>query len=672
MEIIDSESDLLAVQAAEEFSFADDEAQIVFGNQLNVLRRNREFCDVVLSIGQHEIAGHKCVLAVAIPRLFLMFSKDARQTYELDELDIDYESVETLVEFAYTYRLIAKPEDVKKLFRAAAKLQMDRVVQACGAFLIAHVKVSSCVGVRSIINREYTSSLADDIDAFIKENFAEIVVTPDFISLPRVQIEVIQKSEQEANQTNELQLCQMGVDWVRKCVVDEDWTLDSVTEKVHLLFLKDDDNTLHDCVELSDLDKEFNRETCVQDYKVLSKTKLAPLNKNGSKASRGNSLNRNPVRSRQLLYSGHTNGSGNGHTHSDINLDIKWKIIAVMQTADRTHIALAVADRKLVALSVVQRVVTSNGNGTNGSGDNGNHVQEENGNGHKMESLAVMRAARCAFGASCFGDKIVVAGGYNRGECLATAEVFDPKRNEWTFLAPMLSPRARFDIAVLGQNVYAVCGSDGSKDLQTAECYDFETKAWETIASLSSPRSSAGVCALEDRVICVGGWTGQTVMKCVDAYDPSVDQWLPYSPLQTSRSQAGVDVLDGRIYVVGGCDQWDRLCTVEAYDPRSDTWSFVAPLSSARRGAGVTHHGGKLYVIGGSDGTQSLTTVEIYDPRTNRWSSGPSLSISRSNLECVELDGQLFAIGGYSGKVFLNSLEVLDSTESEWTEFITL
>lgn len=57
----------------------------------------------------------------------------------------------------------------------------------------------------------------------------------------------------------------MAVDFLKKCIVDGEWTLDVMTEKVHLLFLKDEDNMLHDCVELDEAqDKKLNQETCVQ------------------------------------------------------------------------------------------------------------------------------------------------------------------------------------------------------------------------------------------------------------------------------------------------------------------------------------------------------------------------------------------------------------------------
>ena len=174
-------------------------------------------------------------------------------------------------------------------------------------------------------------------------------------------------------------------------------------------------------------------------------------------------------------------------------------------------------DRKLVSISVVQRVTTSNGAG----GDNGVlSPHDQNGHGQKLESLAVMLGEKSETSAfeietkeysvmstksivfrwtvcdlfcspppqlldvhsvprhtttksswlvrfdgkfpwcitECHRWGVVSSGGYNRGECLSTAEVFDPRTNQWTFLAPMQSPRARFDIAVLDENVYAVCG----------------------------------------------------------------------------------------------------------------------------------------------------------------------------------------------------------------------
>lgn len=77
----------------------------------------------------------------------------------------------------------------------------------------------------------------------------------------------------------------------------------------------------------------------------------------------------------------------------------------VVRFSDRTHIAVAVADRKLISLSVVQRVpvnIVSSGESLT--------MHEENGHENEMKPLPQMKAPRCAFGAASFDDKIVVAG----------------------------------------------------------------------------------------------------------------------------------------------------------------------------------------------------------------------------------------------------------------------
>lgn len=45
--------------------------------RLNTFRRNRELCDVVLFVKEHEILAHKVVLASISNALFDMFQKES-------------------------------------------------------------------------------------------------------------------------------------------------------------------------------------------------------------------------------------------------------------------------------------------------------------------------------------------------------------------------------------------------------------------------------------------------------------------------------------------------------------------------------------------------------------------------------------------------------------------
>ena len=91
---------------------------------------------------------------------------------------------------------------------------------------------------------------------------------------------------------------------------------------------------------------------------------------------------------------------------------------------------------------------------------------------------------------SCY----VFLGGYDRGDCLKTAMLYDPKTNKWSALPSMLEHRGRLDIAVVDGKVYAVGGSSGNKELMTAEVYDSRTGAvkWQRVPSCRLPRASCG------------------------------------------------------------------------------------------------------------------------------------------------------------------------------------
>ena len=51
-----------------------------------------------------------------------------------------------------------------------------------------------------------------------------------------------------------------------------------------------------------------------------------------------------------------------------------------------------------------------------------------------------------------------LVGGYDRGECLKSAEEYDVLKSEWRQLPDMVCGRGRFDAAAAGSCIYAVAG----------------------------------------------------------------------------------------------------------------------------------------------------------------------------------------------------------------------
>lgn len=115
-----------------------------------------------------------------------------------------------------------------------------------------------------------------------------------------------------------------------------------------------------------------------------------------------------------------------------------------------------------------------------------------------------MSIARCSVGAAFLNGKIIVCGGYNRGECLKNVEEYDLENGKWSKLPSMLEERGRLGAAIANGKIYAVGGSDGNNDLQSVECYDPKTQKWQLIAPLNKARSNNACTELDGYLYCIG------------------------------------------------------------------------------------------------------------------------------------------------------------------------
>lgn len=105
--------------------------------ELNVLRRHRELCDVVLNVGGRKIFAHRVILSACSPYFRAMFTgelEESRQT-EVTIRDIDENAMELLIDFCYTSHIIVEESNVQTLLPAACLLQLAEIQDICCEFL---------------------------------------------------------------------------------------------------------------------------------------------------------------------------------------------------------------------------------------------------------------------------------------------------------------------------------------------------------------------------------------------------------------------------------------------------------------------------------------------------------------------------------------------------------
>lgn len=139
---------------------------------------------------------------------------------------VDFESAETLINFAYTSQLTITDSSVQNLFLAADLLQFKWVKDSCIQFIMQQIDIANCVGVRALADRHSCKAMYEAATRYIMENFIKVSQTGDFKVLGASEvIELISRSD--LNVCDEMEVFDVCVAWIeyhpehRKCHLAE-------------------------------------------------------------------------------------------------------------------------------------------------------------------------------------------------------------------------------------------------------------------------------------------------------------------------------------------------------------------------------------------------------------------------------------------------------------------
>lgn len=292
---------------------------------------------------------------------------------------------------------------------------------------------------------------------------------------------------------------------------------------------------------------------------------------------------------------------------------------------------------------------------------------------------SLLNSARARHSLTAYADgKILAAGGYDWNE-FATAELFDPATNTWTYTADMATARHDHAGILLSNGKVLVAGgrnTDGT--IAAAELYDRDTNTWSPAGSLSVARQALTFSLLPDgRVLAVGGLDNSSnATSAVDIYDPAGNSWSAGPSLSVARTgHAVVTLANGKIAAIGGMDSAGAaLSSVEIYDPVANTWSASASLTTARLYPGATLlQSGKILIVGGSSSSTSsyaLATAEILDSEGSpSWNFiQESLASRTSHASSTLGNGKILFSGGFLGNIPLKTCILFDPATGTLTQ----
>lgn len=260
---------------------------------------------------------------------------------------------------------------------------------------------------------------------------------------------------------------------------------------------------------------------------------------------------------------------------------------------------------------------------------------------------AAHQALRLANGA------LWVMGGCSAASCAAlqaSAEVLAPGarafRAAGTLTTQRVSHRA---VALWGERVLVLGGWDGRQDLASAEVWDAATQRATPIAAMHAARQQPVAVPLADGSVLVagGGGQGRGALASAERFDARTRRFTPLPDMNSARTHhSGVRLKDGRVLLAGGLDaRGSALASAELFDPATGRFSATGAMTTPRyKHAAVALADGRVLVLGGSQGGDErglLASTEIWDPANGRFSPGPPLRHARYKFE-----GAVLAVAG--------------------------
>jgi hypothetical protein len=233
---------------------------------------------------------------------------------------------------------------------------------------------------------------------------------------------------------------------------------------------------------------------------------------------------------------------------------------------------------------------------------------------------------------------VLIAGGMLRnGDFSSTAEIFDPKTNQFSPVRNMLIGRVGAAAALLPSGKVLIVG--GWHETDEAEIYDPATRAFAATARMIEPRAGPTATALREGTVLITG------------------KFTRVGAMHTGRSMHTATLLqDGRVLVAGGGTAREQVTeSAEIYDPKTRSFSMAARMSVPRyKHTAVLLDDGTVLIAGGSDARDwksAYNTTEIYNPRTNAFSAAGKMAEGRFKLppEAVRLTNEVLVFGGAPG-----------------------
>uniref|UniRef100_A0A915CXL6 BTB domain-containing protein n=1 Tax=Ditylenchus dipsaci TaxID=166011 RepID=A0A915CXL6_9BILA len=162
------------------------------------MRTDRHFCDVTFSTEGKQIEAHRVVLASCSPYFKAMFtgvSKKAERVRDIQMPGVDWETLESIVNFCYTGKIKITDANCFIVLPAASFMQIEELQEECARFIQAGLLPTNCLQIHSFANKHSCRELEKYASDYAVQHFLDVMATDSYLQLPLENLKVLLKSD---------------------------------------------------------------------------------------------------------------------------------------------------------------------------------------------------------------------------------------------------------------------------------------------------------------------------------------------------------------------------------------------------------------------------------------------------------------------------------------------
>ncbi|XP_070567448.1 kelch-like protein 38 [Ptychodera flava] len=502
---------------------------VYFLKEINRLRLNGLFTDVVVETSEHKIKCHRSVLAACSGFFRVLFSTNFEDSIS-DTVylrDTHADSVKMLIDFAYTGDIDIDASTAEDLLRVANQLQWSEIELLAQSFIEKQIDVSNCIGISYFADIFNYTELSRKARQYATGNFDEVTRQGEFLSLSIEQV-----------------ISFLEEDTVYDC---EDTVLDAIGRWIKY----DQENRSRFARDLLQFVIEENLSDDMKNNLHESHPVLA-----SAMSEITATQNKTRYYTEVVVFFGSYETD-----HRQRNIDVynpetkTWSSLSKLPRSADPFVSSAVPIGDKVWVSTLKRTTWMYSLPT----DNWKEVRSQP--GRLLSQYAAV---------SHNGYIYVIGGSDDKtNNVKAMVDRYDPRTDTWSMMSPMPLAVGTKAAVVWKSNIFVFGGWNGDTYTHRVQCYDVINNKWKFVS-----RCPVGdTCGIA--VVALGNFIFVFESGDTFRYDPGNDSWRQMKSMNHRRTDFTAVVCTGKIYVIGGVYLGQPVRNVECYQQDSDTWSVT-------------------------------------------------------------------------------------------------